>query len=160
MQETDTRQDEVFLRRAIELAQAAADHGNEPFGAVLVHNGEAVASSENQIYTNRDFTSHAELGLIQRFCRETGVTDLSGYTLYSSCEPCFMCSGAMVWARLGRLVYAASDLELCGLIGVQGSQCSKLVFEHSGWRPQVTAGLLREESLAVLRSYFAGHEKH
>lgn len=96
MQETDTRQDEVFLRRAIELAQAAADHGNEPFGAVLVHNGEAVASSENQIYTNRDFTSHAELGLIQRFCRETGVTDLSGYTLYSSCEPCFMCSGAMV----------------------------------------------------------------
>ena len=160
MQETDTRQDEVFLRRAIELAQAAADHGNEPLGAVLVHNGEAVASSENQIYTNRDFTSHAELGLIQRFCRETGVTDLSGYTLYSSCEPCFMCSGAMVWARLGRLVYAASDLELCGLIGVQGSQCSKLVFEHSDWKPQVTAGLLREEGLAVLRSYFAEHEKH
>ena len=66
----------------------------------------------------------------------------------------------MVWARLGRLVYAASDLELCGLIGVQGSQCSKLVFEHSDWKPQVTAGLLREEGLAVLRSYFAGHEKH
>lgn len=160
MQETDTRQDEVFLRRAIELAQAAADHGNEPFGAVLVHNGKVVASSENQIYINRDFTSHAELGLIQRFCRESGITDLSGYTLYSSCEPCFMCSGAMVWARLGRLVYAASDLELCGLIGVQGSQCSKLVFEHSDWKPQVTAGLLREEGLAVLRSYFAGHEKH
>ena len=71
-----------------------------------------------------------------------------------------MCSGAMVWAKLGRLVYGASDVELCGLIHAQGSPCSRMVFENSGHRPQVTAGVCREESLEVLRAYFAEHGKN
>mgnify|MGYP000629940885 CR=1 FL=1 len=69
------------------------------FGAVLVKDGEAVYTNENQIYTATDPTFHAEAGLIRRFCKETGITDLSDYTLYSSCEPCFMCCGAMVWVK-------------------------------------------------------------
>ena len=148
------------MRQAIALSQAAVDHGNEPFGAVLVRDGQIVCTSENQIYTSHDFTAHAELGLIQRFCRESGITDLRDYTLYSSCEPCFMCSGAMVWAKLGRLVYGASDLELCALLGTQGSRCSRLVLDQSHAGTQVTAGVLREESLAVLRDYFARHGKN
>lgn len=97
--------DERFMKEAIELARLAAEHGNEPFGAVLVKDGEAVFTNENQIYTESDPTFHAELGLIRRFCAQTKITDLSDYTLYSSCEPCFMCSGALVWMKLGRLVY-------------------------------------------------------
>ncbi len=79
---------------------------------------------------------------------------MSEYTLYSSCEPCFMCSGAMVWTKLGRLVYAASNVDLCNILGEEGSACSRMVFEHSPFKPQVTAGVLREESMAILRDYF------
>lgn len=95
----NTMQDEVFMKKAIELSKLAVEHGNEPFGAVLVKDGKAVFCNENQIYTKHDPTFHGEAGLIREFCAQTGITDLHEYTLYSSCEPCFMCSGAMVWVN-------------------------------------------------------------
>lgn len=152
-------QDELFMKKAIELSALAVRNGNEPFGAVLVKDGEIVYTNENQIYSATDPTFHAEAGLLRRFCGETHITDLSDYTLYSSCEPCFMCSGAMVWTKLGRLVYAASNRDLAGIIHEEGSDCSALVFAHSPWKPEVTAGVLREESLTVLRAYFSSHGK-
>lgn len=151
--------DERFMKEVIELARQAAEHGNEPFGALLVKDGEAVFSNENQIYTQSDPTFHAELGLIRRFCAQTKITDLSEYTLYSSCEPCFMCSGALVWMKLGRLVYGASDMDLGEILHEKGSECSRIVFENSPWKPQVTAGVLRMESCAVLQEYFQNHKK-
>lgn len=151
--------DELFMREAIRLAEKAVEHGNEPFGAVLVKDGEIVYRNENQIYTRHDPTFHAEAGLIRLFCKETGITDLSEYTLYSSCEPCFMCCGAMVWTKLGRLVYGASDIDLCSILGVPGSECCKLVFENSGNQIEVVPGILREESMNLLRGYFIDHKK-
>jgi len=151
--------DEKFMSEAILLSKMAVEHGNEPFGAVLVKDGEIVYRNENQIYTRHDPTFHAEAGLIRRFCEETGITDLSGYTLYSSCEPCFMCCGAMVWMKLGRLVYGASDIELCEILGVQGADCCGTVFGSMGAKIEVKAGVMREESLKVLKEYFANHKK-
>ena len=152
-------QDEGVMAEAIRLSRLAVEHGNEPFGAVLVKDGAIVFHNENQIYTRHDPTFHGEAGLIRRFCEQTGITDLRDYTLYSSCEPCFMCSGAMVWVKLGRLVYGASNDDLVHMLGNEGCNCSRMVFEHSFWQPQVTAGVLRQESLAVLKDYFAKHEK-
>jgi len=152
-------QDEVFMRKAIELSMLAVEHGNEPFGAVLVKDNEMVFTNENQIYTRHDPTFHGEAGLIREFCAQTGITDLQEYTMYSSCEPCFMCSGAMVWVKLGRLVYAASNMELERILGNEGCNCSKMVFDNSFWQPQVTAGVLREGSLGILNGYFEKHEK-
>lgn len=152
-------QDKAFMEKAIALSLSAVSNGNEPFGAVLVKNGEIVYTNENQIYTKHDPTFHAEMGLIRRFCEETAITDLSEYTLYSSCEPCFMCCGAMVWTKLGRLVYGASDVDLCEILGVEGSLCTKIVFEAMGAKTEVTAGVLREKSLAVLKEYFENHQK-
>ena len=152
--------DEYYMMRAIELSKEAVRHGNEPFAAVLVRDGEIVFENENQIYTMHDPNFHGEAGLLRRFCAETGITDLSGYTLYSSCEPCFMCSGAMVWTKLGRLVYGASNRELEAILGNEkGCDCSRIVFENSFSKPEVTAGICREESLAVLRQYFSVHNK-
>jgi len=147
------------MREAIRLSELAVMHGNEPFGAVLVKDGEIVYSNENQIYTGSDPTFHAEAGLLRRFCAETNITDLRDYTLYSSCEPCFMCCGAMVWTKLGRLVYGASDIDLCDILNVKGAECSRIVFENSGWKPQVTSGVLREKSLEILSGYFKNHKK-
>ena len=151
--------DEYYLRKAIALSVSAVEHGNEPFGAVLVKDGEIVYTNENQIYTRHDPTFHAEMGLLRRFCEETGITDLSDYTLYSSCEPCFMCCGAMVWTKLGRLVYGASDMDLCEILGVQGAKCCETVFGASHADIEVTGGVLREEALKVLKSYFSKHTK-
>lgn len=151
--------DEIFMKRAIELSRLAVEHGNEPFGAVLVKDGEIVFEGENQIYTAHDPTFHGEAGLIREFCAKTGVTDLHEYTLYSSCEPCFMCSGAMVWVKLGRLVYAASNNDLEQILGNDGCNCSKMVFDNSFWHPQVTAGVLKDESLEILKGYFENHIK-
>lgn len=147
--------DELFMQKAIELSALAAAHGNEPFGAVLVKDGEIVDTNENQIYSATDPTYHAEAGLLRNFCAKTHVTDLREYTLYSSCEPCFMCSGAMVWTKLGRLVYAASNCDLNRIFHGEGCDCSDMVFAHSPWQPEVTAGVLREESLQILTKYFA-----
>lgn len=147
-------QDILFMEEALRLSKAATQHGNEPFGAILVKDGAIVYSNENQVHSASDPTFHAEAGLLRRFCAETGITDLRGYTLYSSCEPCFMCSGAMVWTRLGRLVYGASNRDLCSIFGEEGSDCSHLVFSHSDHQPEVTAGVLRQECLEVLRAYF------
>lgn len=151
--------DKIFMKEAIRLSEMAVEHGNEPFGAVLVKDGDIVYTNENQIYTAAEPMFHAEIGLMRKFCHDTGIIDLSEYTLYSSCEPCFMCSGAMVWMKLGRLVYGASDKELCSLLGVEGSECSRIVFEKSGCKTQVTGGVLREESMEVLKKYFADHRK-
>lgn len=152
-------EDEAFMREAIRLSRLAVEHGNEPFGAVLVRDGEIIFTNENQIYTKHDPTFHGELGLIREFCAQTGITDLCEYTLYSSCEPCFMCSGAMVWVKLGRLVYAASNVDLERILGNKGCNCSEIVFSNSFWQPQVTEGVLREDALAVLKEYFARNKK-
>ena len=151
--------DKIFMQRAIELSKLAVEHGNEPFGAVLVKDNEIVFENENQIYTRNDPTFHAEFGLIRRLIEEKGISDLSEYTLYSSCEPCFMCCGAMVWTKLGKLVYGASDIDLCNILGVEGSKCSKTVFESMGAQTLVVAEIMRDDAIAVLKDYFKSHKK-
>ncbi len=151
--------DEFFMAKAIELSKSAVKHGNEPFGAVLVKDDEIVFTNENQIYTMHDPTFHAEAGLIRRFCAETGITDLSEYTLYSSCEPCFMCSGALVWVKLGRLVFGASNADLELILGGTPCDCAEPVFKHSFYSPVITSGVLKEESIKVLKKYFSKHNK-
>ncbi len=151
--------DEFFMAQAIELAESAVSHGNEPFGAVLVKDGEVVFENENQIYTRGDPTFHAEMGLIRLFCEKTGTCDLSEYTLYSSCEPCFMCSGAMVWTKLGRLVFGATNADLEEILGGAPCESARPVFENSFHKPKVSSGIMREESLAVLKNYFSSHQK-
>lgn len=158
-EKTKMPEDEALMKEAIRLSREAVLHGNEPFGAVLAKNGQIVFTNENQIYTEKDPTEHAELGLIRRFVSKTGITDLRDYTLYSSCEPCFMCSGSLVWMHLGRLVYGASNEDLEETLGKKGSPCSSLVFANSSWAPKVLPGICRDEALAVLSDYFSDHEK-
>src|SRR5690625_7764673 len=90
------KNDEFFIKKANEMALQARKEGNEPFGAILVKDEEIVMIGENKINTFSDPTHHAEIGLIRKFCSEHNIFDLSEYTLYTSCEPCVMCSGAMV----------------------------------------------------------------
>jgi tRNA(Arg) A34 adenosine deaminase TadA len=141
------------MEQAIALAQQARTQGNEPFGALLVRGGTVVMTGENKIHTFSDPTYHAELGLIRQFCSEQRISDLSEYTLYTSCEPCIMCSGAMVWSKLGRVVYSVAHEQLAEIAGGSIMIGSAEVFAHSPHRPQLTEKVLNEQGLKVFDGY-------
>ena len=99
-----TEQDKTFMREAIRLASESVLNGGGPFGAVIVRDGEIVAGSSNSVTIDNDPTAHAEVNTIRKACRELGTFDLSDCVIYTSCEPCPMCLGAIYWAHL-RCVY-------------------------------------------------------
>jgi tRNA(Arg) A34 adenosine deaminase TadA len=110
--------DEGFLRRAIEVARRAREHGNQPFGAVLVDpDGNVVLEGENTVETEHDATAHAERNLMSLASRRFDKDFLARCTMYTSAEPCAMCAGAAYWANVRRIVYA---LDIPGLDAVVG----------------------------------------
>jgi tRNA(Arg) A34 adenosine deaminase TadA len=100
-----TEQDKQFMREAIRLANESVERGGGPFGAVIVKDGEIVAGSSNRVTIDNDPTAHAEVNTIREACRKLRTFDLSGCTIYTSCEPCPMCLGAIYWARIGKIFY-------------------------------------------------------
>ena len=100
-----TEQDKNFMRQAIRLANESVERGGGPFGAVIVKDGEVIAGSSNSVTIDNDPTAHAEVNTIREACRKLRTFDLSGCTIYTSCEPCPMCLGAIYWARIGKIFY-------------------------------------------------------
>ena len=110
--------DEAHLRQAIAISKRAVDHGNHPFGALLVDGeGTIVLEAENTVNTESDATGHAETNLVRLATRSFDLAALRLATLYTSCEPCVMCTGAIYWAGIGRIVYAMSEHDLLPLTG-------------------------------------------
>ena len=104
-----TEQDLAFLRRAIAVSDGARRNGNHPFGAILVDAaGSLVAEAENTVVSDGDVTAHAETNLVRIASARWSPAQLADHTLYSSCEPCAMCTGAIFWAGIGRVVFALS----------------------------------------------------
>jgi guanine deaminase len=108
--------DKIFLQRAIELAGDGIKDGSGPFGAVIVKDGKVISESSNRVVLNNDPTAHAEILAIRKASSELKNFDLSGCTLYSSCEPCPMCLGAIYWSGIKKVVYACdrTDAENAG----------------------------------------------
>ena len=100
-----TEQDKAFMREAIRLADESVKNGGGPFGAVVVKDGAIVAGSSNSVAIDNDPTAHAEVNTIREACRKLGTFDLSGCAIYTSCEPCPMCLGAIYWAHIDRIFY-------------------------------------------------------
>ena len=131
MNKTDLK----FLRSALAVAWRAREHGNHPFGAVLVdaHN-QLVLEAENTVVTGRDVTGHAETNLVRMATHLLSPDELARHTLYTSTEPCSMCAGAIYWSQIGRVVYALSEPDLYEIIGPSPEQLllpCREVFAHS-----------------------------
>ena len=143
-------QDRMWMQIALEEARLAAEAGEVPVGAVLVRGDNEIARAHNLRETNGMATAHAELLAIEAGCRAVGGWRLEGCTLYVTLEPCPMCGGAIINARLPRLVYAARDPRA----GVYGSllQLNAYPLNH---RVEVVSGICEEESLLLLREFFA-----
>jgi tRNA(adenine34) deaminase len=147
-------QDLIFMREALRLAREAAEADEVPVGAVIVYEGRIIAAARNRREGDKMATHHAEILAIEEACRYRGGWRLPDCTLYVSLEPCPMCGGAIVNARLPRVVFGAYDHRA----GVFGSAVdfNALTFNH---RPEVTGGVLEEEAAEILSSYFRKKRK-
>lgn len=149
---TSTEIDEKFMREALAEARAAAVVGEVPIGAVVVHAGEVVARAHNRRELDQDPSAHAEFAALCAAAQSLGRWRLSDCTVYVTLEPCCMCAGLMVNARVGRCVYGAADAKA----GALGSLYDLNADSRLNHRFNVTAGVLADECRAVLSGYFAG----
>lgn len=144
-------EDERYMRLALELAQEAAGEGEVPVGAVIVRDGVVIGTGRNRREYGKNALAHAELEAIDEACRTLGGWRISGCTLYVTLEPCPMCAGAAINARVDRVVYGTAD--------PKAGSCGSLVdlftlpYNH---QPQITAGVLEDECREVLQNFFRG----
>ena len=142
-----------LMRRAIVIAQHARDHGNHPFGALLVDSHQQILlEAENTVVTEQDCTGHAETNLIRLASRQVPPEVLTTCTLYSSTEPCVMCAGAIHWGNVGRLVYGVGAARFYALIGPTPTQIDlscRAVFARSSQPIEVIGPTLEDEALMV-----------
>jgi tRNA(adenine34) deaminase len=142
----DTR----FMQEAVRLAERAAESGEVPVGAVIVHEGRVIARAHNQVETLRDATAHAEMIAITQAAESLENWRLDGAELYVTLEPCAMCSGALVLSRVARIVYGADD----PVAGACGSVFNIVAEKRLNHRIPVVRGVMAERSSELLKSFF------
>ncbi|WP_297526680.1 tRNA adenosine(34) deaminase TadA [Thiohalobacter sp.] len=142
--------DEAWMGEALALAERAAAEGEVPVGALVVRDGECIGRGWNRPIATHDPTAHAEINALRDAAERMGNYRLTGSTLYVTLEPCLMCSGALVHARVERLVFGAPDAR-------RGAVCSHLDVFSQPWlnhRVAVTGGVLAEPAAELLRAFF------
>jgi tRNA(adenine34) deaminase len=143
--------DEHWMRAAIEQAQRALDHDDVPIGAVVVRGGEVIGAGHNERERRQDPTAHAEAIALRAAAAALGSWRVLDATLYVTLEPCAMCAGAIVLARVPRVVYGCTDPKA----GAAGSVLDVLAEPRLNHRPQVEGGVLAAECAALLTAFFA-----
>ena len=143
--------DEYFMRLALREAARAVEHDDVPVGCVIAHEGEVVAAAPNERELRGDPTAHCEVLALREAAGRLGSWRLAGTVLYVTLEPCAMCAGAIVLARVPRVVYGAGDPKA----GAAGSVLDVLGEPRLNHRPDVAGGLLADESAGLLREFFA-----
>jgi tRNA(adenine34) deaminase len=143
--------EEPFMRIALREAERALEHGDVPIGAVVVRDGAVLGAGHNEREVRQDPTAHAELLALRAAARAVGGWRVLGTVLYVTLEPCAMCAGAIVLARVPRVVYGTADPKA----GAAGSVLDVLGEPRLNHRPEVVGGLLAQECGALLREFFA-----
>jgi tRNA(adenine34) deaminase len=143
--------DEYYMRLALREAEQAIEHDDVPIGCVVVHSGEVIAAARNERELRGDPTAHAEVLALREASRHLAGWRLLDTILYVTLEPCAMCAGAIVLARVPRVVYGATDPKA----GMAGSVLDLLDEPRLNHRPDVASGLLAAESGDLLRAFFA-----
>ena len=147
---TRLAQDEEWMRFALEAARLAAESGEVPVGAIIVRDGVMIAHTSNRTVRDQDATAHAETLAIREANSVVGTWRLDGCTLYVTLEPCAMCAGALVLARVDRVVFGAWDVK-AGMAGSVGDLLRNPRLNH---RPEVQGGVCESDAAAILREFF------
>ena len=154
-----TERDEQFMRRAIALAQRGMDaNDGGPFGAIVVKDGEIIGEGWNRVTSTNDPTAHAEIIAIREACKKIDSFQLDGCTIYTSCEPCPMCLGAIYWARPARVFYACTR-EDAAEIGFDDEFIYKEIEKNFEHRQMKLVNLLRDEGLTVFENWTGKTDK-
>ena len=141
-----------MMRRAIALATESVATGSGPFGAVIVKDGVVLAEASNRVVPDHDPTAHAEVNCIRQACHRLGTHDLEGCTIYTSCEPCPMCLGAIYWAHIGRIFYACTRKDAAEA-GFADDHIYEELEKPLPERDTPILPLLRDEGLTVFRQW-------
>ena len=149
---------EELMRRAIELSENSVRNGGGPFGAVIAKNGEIVAEGSNKVTIDNDPTAHAEVCTIRKACQKLNTFDLSGCVIYTSCEPCPMCLGAIYWAHLDKIYYA-NDRKDAGKIGFDDDFIYEEIAIEPQYRKKPSEILLRNEAINAFRMWTLKDDK-
>jgi tRNA(Arg) A34 adenosine deaminase TadA len=147
-----------LMRRAIELSKQSVRNGGGPFGAVIARNGEIVAEGSNCVTIDCDPTAHAEVSTIRKACKALGTFDLSGCEIFTSCEPCPMCFGAIYWAHLDK-IYMGNDRKDAAKIGFDDDFIYQEIALSAADRKKPSEVLLRDEALEAFRMWEEKEDK-
>jgi tRNA(Arg) A34 adenosine deaminase TadA len=145
---------ENFVKRCIQLAADAVAHGNHPFGALLVKDEQIVLEAENTIFTGHDVTNHAEMNLVRLAVQKYDPDFLATCILYTSTEPCAMCSGAIYWAGIGAVVYACSATRLADFSGKGLEIRSQDIFSTGTKKVTIAGPVLESDAEEVHKAYW------
>ena len=149
---------EDFMRQAIDLAVENINNGGGPFGAVIVKDGEVVATGANRVTANNDPTAHAEVSAIRAACTKLGTFDLSGCVIYTSCEPCPMCLGAIYWAHIDKIYYGANQYD-AARIDFDDSFIYRELELTPDKRNKPVENILHDEALAPFKAWKEKEDK-
>lgn len=149
---------EAFMRKAIELSIKNVKNGGGPFGAVIVRGDEIIATGVNRVTDNNDPTAHAEVSAIRAACEKLGTFNLEGCEIYTSCEPCPMCLGAIYWAHLDRMYYGNNKHD-AATIGFDDSFIYEEIALTPDKRRLVSQELLRDEAQQAFRDWMEKTDK-
>ena len=141
---------EELMRKAIELSIKSVRNGGGPFGAIIARKGEIIAEGSNGVTIYNDPTAHAEVTAIRKACEKLGTFDLTGCEIYTSCEPCPMCLGAIYWAHLD-MIYYANDRKDAADIGFDDDFIYQEIEVKPQYRKKPSEILMREEGLEAFR---------
>ncbi|MCA9874397.1 MAG: nucleoside deaminase [Anaerolineales bacterium] len=150
----DTTEHEPFIRQCYELAQQAVAQGDHPFGAVLVKDGQVLLTAVNTIFSQRDITRHAEMNLVSQACRLLDGETLAQCTLYTSTEPCAMCTGAIFWAGIPTIVYGCDAVALGNIATGRFVVPSRELLARATRPTTVIGPVLPEEGCALHLAYW------
>lgn len=142
-------EDARFMRLALDEARRGVAQGNAPFGAVIVRGGEVLASAHNTGSQDGDPTAHGEMNAIRVFLANYDATEFQGTTLYTTGEPCVMCTGAIIWCGISRMVFAASVEQLATKIGQIMISSQEIVDRETFAPVEITGGVLAGEAVAL-----------
>ena len=145
-----SRDDAAWMELALEQASLAAQAGEVPVGALVIRDGEIIGRGHNRNLLDNDPTAHAEVVALRQAASRLGNHRLSGCVMYATIEPCSMCAGALIHARISRLVYGASDVKA----GAAGSVLDVLNHPRLNHRMEITAGILKERCSEILQDFF------
>ncbi|MCK4630618.1 MAG: nucleoside deaminase [Bacteroidales bacterium] len=149
---------DLLMKEAIDLSIKSVENGGGPFGAVITKNGEIISKSVNRVTKDNDPTAHAEILAIREAAKQLKTFDLSGCTIYCSCEPCPMCFGAIYWARIDKIFYACNRYDVNNH-GFDDEHLYKEIKLPTGQREISFSQLLRKEAMEAFKKWDENDEK-